>query len=476
MKRHNWYKRGISVVLAAALLASLGGCGEEKQVVIEPMETEEVYTLSFDPIGGKDVMPIAGYYGPIPVEYSYNGESMPDYLSDELFQLIPECGVNLINYCTIDWASQMELAKKLLLQGEKHNVGIFMRDAFVWNDGRSTEITQTVQDYDRRLSEYSDYPAYCGVFVCDEPGSTYYYQQAGPTRYIERYESIFKNLNELGAFGFANLMPVSKKEDLENYDRYVDEWLTTCRPKMVSLDHYVFHNPSSTNIYFRNLDIVRSNAEKHKIPWWNYIAAGMPVPKTEPNEDTESLCADEGRFQWNINTTLALGAKGLEYYTLFGHMGTIETLPGESLPYDFQRSGLIGAWGNKTQWWHYAKNIYKQIAAIDEVLMNASNKGVLIYGEQAEKETKDCDFVIKGSSWRELKSLDGDAMVGCFNYGGKTALYVVNYDTEYAQKIRLDFHNAYKISITQDAKESKMKTKSLTLDMKAGEGALIIFE
>ena len=67
-------------------------------------------------------------------------------------------------------------------------------------------------------------------------------------------------------------------------------------------------------------------------------------------------------------------------------------------------------------------------------------------------------------------------MVGCFNYQGKTALYVVNYDTKYAQKITLDFADDYDITVIQDAKEQHWSCDSLELTFKAGGSALVVFE
>lgn len=108
--------------------------------------------------------------------------------------------------------------------------------------------------------------------------------------------------------------------------------------------------------------------------------------------------------------------------------------------------------------------------------MNSVNKGILAVGT-AKKDCGDArDAVIKGNSWRELASVDGDTMVGCFNYQGKTALYVVNYDTEYAQKINLTFHDSYKMQMVQNGEKKLIKAENLTLDMKAGEGVLLVIE
>ena len=83
---------------------------------------------------------------------------------------------------------------------------------------------------------------------------------------------------------------------------------------------------------------------------------------------------------------------------------------------------------------------------------------------------------MEGDSWRELESVEGNVMIGCFNYQGKTALYVVNFEEEYAQKITLNLKGSYDMSVTQNAEVSKVNTNKLVLDMKAGEGALIVFD
>jgi hypothetical protein len=80
------------------------------------------------------------------------------------------------------------------------------------------------------------------------------------------------------------------------------------------------------------------------------------------------------------------------------------------------------------------------------------------------------------ASWRELKEVQGNTMIGCFNYEGKTALYVVNYEEAYAQKVTLRLQNTYKVDITQKGESKKVRGSTLKLDLEAGEGVLIVFE
>lgn len=68
------------------VVSSLGGCGlTSEKKVFEPMEIEEVDTYSFDFIGGRNVMPITAYHGPQTYQYSAQGQTIPDYFTDDFF-------------------------------------------------------------------------------------------------------------------------------------------------------------------------------------------------------------------------------------------------------------------------------------------------------------------------------------------------------------------------------------------------------
>ena len=84
--------------------------------------------------------------------------------------------------------------------------------------------------------------------------------------------------------------------------------------------------------------------------------------------------------------------------------------------------------------------------------------------------------MFEGDSWRELKSVEGNAMIGCFNYQGKTALYVTNFEEAYAQKVTLNLQGTYNLSVTQGTDVSYIRTNELELDLKAGEGVLVVFD
>ena len=105
--------------------------------------------------------------------------------------------------------------------------------------------------------------------------------------------------------------------------------------------------------YFYNLSTYRANANEAGIPLWVFIQAGSQW--NDANDRFDSVTPyypNEKQFDWNINTSLAYGAKGIQYFPLIQPSWFAYA---ESTDFDFERNGIIGAWGNKTQWFYYAK-------------------------------------------------------------------------------------------------------------------------
>lgn len=471
--KNNLFMRSVSVLLCVASVASLCGCGAKDKetttsngevAAMELMEEETVYAHSFDFIGGEDVMPIGGFYGPTASENSVNGIAMPDYVNDEVFEMIADSGINLITYSFLDYKLNPKQVLQTLELGEKYGVGIT-----VFDRGMKSGDEYTVEDVDARLNEYANYPAFCGSHVVDEPISTHY--AMGPSNYISSYAPKMNALAALDVWGYGNLLPNGNASTREKYKKYVDEWLTTTDVKMLMWDHYVHDEGVEYIDYFWSLSFGRETAAKYERPFWVFIQAGSQWGE-EP-KDTPEHYPNEGQFLWNVNTSLAYGAKGIAYFPLIQPYFYANAI---SQAYDFERMGIIGASFNKNRWWYYAQIANKQIRAIDEVLMHSVNKGVIVTSNQAKKDNADSSCIIKGTSWRELKDITGDVMVGCFNYRGKSAFYVVNYDMEYAQDITMSLDNTYNFSVIQKGEKVQYQGNNMELTMKPGEGVLVVME
>lgn len=465
-------KSGLCTLLLLSLVIGLVGCSNSAD--IEDMEIESVASYSFDVIGGKDVMPIMGFYGPITSGYSWNGNAVPDYYTDEIFQMISDMGINIIGPSYSHYDSVPYYATRILEQSEKYGLG-----ALVW-DKRILDNDLTVEMVDNYIKDYANYKSFIGVYMVDEPGAVYFRDHENGTN-IDEFTTISENINNLGYFYYGNLLGMQLEEtytesDVKAYQKYVREWVDTCHPKALMYDRYIFNGNKGlayAQTYFKTMETIRSVAEEAQIPFWVFIEAGNQWNDESGRFDSEGYFPSQGEFFWNVGTTLAFGAKGIMYFPL---LQPTQFAYAESELFDFQRNGLIGAWGNKTRWYYYAKDMNAQIAAVDEILMNSVNKGVIASGEEALEDLSDCSYLMEGTAWRELTNVSGDAMIGCFNYQGKTALYVVNYDTKYAQKITLDFADDYDITVIQDAEKQHWSCDSLELTFKAGGSALVVFE
>ena len=475
-------RKYVALMLIGVMLFSIGltsGCATQKKEVSETevtkvtaMEKEEAHAVSFNFIGGRDVMPIGGFYGPSLYNFCWDGNQLPDAFSDEMMQLIKESGVNLITHSQILTATTMDVAYKLLEQAEKYGIGVFSIDATVARRGDNALSSTQIAE---RIAKQMQYDSYCGIYLVDEPATSYFYAEFD-NKYIESFKNVADVMhNQLGLMTYGNLFPMGTVKNKDIYEDYVKEYVETVNPPYLMWDEYPFNEVYGGDMqpYIIAMSILSKNAKENEIPFWTSIQAGDQWGKGATDSELP-YWPNEAQFDWNINTGLAYGAKGLQYYTLNGVANDLMDSEGGLDPY---RASIVGVMGNKTQWFYYAQNINKHIASMDHILMNSVHKGVIIKGEQAEKDFTGAYEVLKGEKFQELQSVNGDeVMIGCFNYNGKTALYVVNYDMEYAQNITLHFNEKHNITMTQAAETSYVNTNALTLDMAAGEGVLLVIE
>jgi hypothetical protein len=136
--------------------------------------------------------------------------------------------------------------------------------------------------------------------------------------------------------------------------------------------------------------------------------------------------------------------------------------------------------GKKNRWYFYTQKLTKQIEAVDHVLMNSANMGILACGAQATSlcaQVKDKEGYLKGNSWRQLKSVSGDsAFVGCFDYLGGTALYVVNSSRNNRANTTLQFDNNYCYDVIQRGQSATVVGTRMTLNLQPGEGVLVVLK
>lgn len=502
----------LALSLIVMAFASLVGCAKDdgKSFVV-PYEDGmaysktvkdapiEYYAKSYDVMGGAEVMLIGGFYSPYASGGSDNGNDSPNFVSDEIFSALADCGINMLVYSIDRYGSTADASIERSLElGEKYGIGYFVDTYFVLNQlGTRTEDIpldkmplstesgkKQLSGIVETLSKNGTRKSFLGLMATDEP----FPKQLDN---IALYMNAFYGLeNTSGLDVYMNC--IGRWEGTHNfwstenptyYDDYLKMLLDDCGLQMFSNTLYPFESADGiTDVNLTQLcDLLgdyRKTADKYKIPQWRMLQAGGQFNDEQEWKDSVDPFPSEGELLFDVNVSLAYGCKAIQYFPLIQPLHFAYQTGGT---YDFtNRNGLIGADGNLTRWYYYAKRANTQIKAIDEYLMHAANMGVIVHGDEArrlivENSKVDSGAVI-GNSFRQLTRVSGDdCVVGCFDYLGGTAFYVVNFSRTEKCDVTLAFdRNDYRYKVIQRAEECDVVGGKMNLTLDAGEGALIV--
>ena len=484
-------KKTISWMMCAALTlcgacAGKGGTNTDYMEKIMP-ETEYTIpersgtvpcnTLSFEIIGGKDVMPIGAWWAPYDTEGKFlNGQKLPDYLGedrgveDRYFKLAKDAGINVFTVSPSSVPANLQANLTLLEKCEKYHIGAFVYDTRF--NKKSKALLENMSEY---LNEY-DYASFesaIGVHVLDEPTAEKFddlaviYETYDKLGFDDKY--LYTNmLPSLYGLRGGNYAGAGNAEI--DYETYLRQYLEKVDTKFLSYDYYCIESANTGSVnypdYFKNLEIVRRLAKEYNMPFWAFALAGGQHEETE--FETKPVFPNEAELLWNVNTSLAYGAKSIQYFCFIQPQQFTKTPNGGR---DFTRNSMIGAMGNINQWYYYAQKANAQIQAVDHILMNAENLGIIRGGEDAENCING-DIVL--NSFRELTGVEGDHyIVGCFDYYGGTALYIMNNSVTEKDNIILTFSDRYGYDIYQRAQKFSVAGEKVELTLEAGEGVLL---
>ncbi len=459
-------------------------------------------SVSYEYLGGKDVMPIGGFYGP------YSAET----ITDGMFQLIRDSGVNLITYTPTDANTDEDYLQQALVLAEKYGIGMFVSDAglnVIEKDANGNvtgqQVVSSVEDLAAHMAAYSNYDSFLGINVVDEPkGANDWGVDTNKTEGIaqnnyKRY-NYYRDLAQ-AILPYTNItsyinMHGSQSMDKGTYSTYVNKIAEDV--DVLSFDTYPYFEKNAYTqmtrlaAYLESLDIVRQAALDNNKPFWSYVQAGTDYRDDHSDSKTAGYYTEADTL-WIVNTSLAFGAKGIQYFPLlqpehFSYDSTSDT------GHDYDRNGIIGANNETNRYYAMVQKANKQIAAIDDVLMNAKSQGVIVTGEAKSNVTtasnpfgRNHTFTgilsqVNGVQYTDmLRSVtaDGDgAMVGVFDYQGCDAYYVVNYSRTAgaSQKITLSLNTSAKYRVIADAVKTSGKGDTITLTVPSGAGVLVVME
>lgn len=416
-------------------------------------ENEALTDGKYPPID-PDVMPIGAWVSPPRANISNRGN--PSFITDEQFKILSESGINLI-YGLYEIAyDHLPEIMDTLDYCEKYGLKYLIRD-FSVNEA-DMDIVRNA------LRRYANHPAFAGVKIQDEPGTVSF------DIFSETHE-IFKTLCP-DKYYYINLLPsyaspsqlqygaaTNRNDGTMDFDTYLDLYIEKVKPAFLSYDYYAIGGPDGTvkQGYFKDMSKFRELSLEHDIPYWVFIQAcgygNMRVP-------------NEAEIQWQVNTSLAYGAKGIQYFCYF--------TPLEDP--DYFRGNFIDRNGNKTDIYYYGQRANTQIAACDEVLMHCTSKGLIVTGNSIDNSIPEKDKI---TSYRELVQVtaqNSGFLTGCFDHQGKSAYYVVNNSLTNQGSVTLTFEKTVNGVYVFDGESHTFTGDSLILELMPGEGTLVYLQ
>ena len=462
---------------------------------------------------------IAPYCGPM-TAYIKDGVHYPNRIIQEQYQLLKDCGVNVVygNQERMNTPTEDQVFEALDIC-EKLGLVYFVLDQITYEYcGRNeqgklyTQFTEAEKKcLDRRFEEslrkYKDHPAFGGILFVDEPGSASFPGIRAGKEVFDRVcpgKRFYVNLYPMYIspqqyqYGWTRVTGETdpeyepyKQTNLERYKHYFKQYMEIVDPDMVSFDAYPFMVVrEANNAVHRALwdmtQYVSAECRKRGIEYWHFLQVGGRFVGGEQQRITTM-----GDVSLGISVALGYGAKALELYT-----GCFPNLCIGSR----EHSGLIDAFGNITEQYPMHQYAFMQVKAIEKYLVHAKLVAQLVsdapyYGllpsheeirrmEDLDKGAGDCIFDgtflpdgnIQVSEYGALKGITSTSqcIVSCFEKDGETFYFLWNNSPYAASDVTLHFDDEYVYECTQRTVIDRYEGKDLTIHaLPAGENVLV---
>lgn len=250
----------------------------------------------------------------------------------------------------------------------------FIRDSANYSDPQA-QVRNRIQQLWQR---YQGYPAWAGLYLYDEP-STDEFALLGYARAQTQQQSSGRLLP------FANLYPYTNGSDTlaslgaTSYDDYLKRYRSEVSPPFICFDHYPLLSGSAiTEDYFQNWAAIRNYALKTTpnlpgvISSWVFIQSvdfswtdDSYPERRKPNED---------ELFWQVNVSLAYGAKGIQYFCYW----TPSPAPDALIQFG---EALVSTSGNLSPLYDYAKRVNAYLKVVGKALLPLRSASVAHAGE-----------------------------------------------------------------------------------------------
>ena len=464
----------------------------------------------------KGIIPIGAYCAP-----QCPSGNLKNRITLEQYKTAKDCGVNIMyGHSEVFGTKTEKYVFDALEICERVGMTYYVRDAIAseyieivtgdktkaFVDLSEDEKKDLNERFKRNIGKYSRYKSFGGIIFADEPG---YESFDG----ISEAKKVFKSVCPDKTF-YVNMYPyyvtpeqyqfgfrcsgIDRKSDIEefriveggrNIERYkflYDEYIKKVNPEIFSYDAYPFITIGTMKtgvheILWEMPQFLHERERENGIPYAVFLQAGGLW-----EGDTRTRIPTIGEVKLGISIPLLYGAKCLQ---IFPYM----------FPNDWQDdkvayAGIVDANGNKTKFFDYYKQAFRQVGAIGGYLLKANIKGVIKSGEYSNglptkeeiKKIQWSECIYQGelpecgnieiSPQKPLLNVESktQALIGVLSVDGVDAYFAVNNSSTEENEITCAFDGVYNFEIICDGVTKEKQGDKITVRLSAGDNALII--
>ncbi len=228
------------------------------------------------------------------------------YITRQQFQQIADAGFNVVMPPCEGISS---VARNLSILEFAKQVGL----TAIIADPRMPQSAST-PDAERNIkaivASYRHSPALLGYFLTDEPSAREFRDLSGVLELFRANDPDHPSyINLLPNYASTDLNAQTSQLGVETYEQYVDQFVRTVKPDLLSWDFYsLLANGTERRGFYKNLTTMQQVAEATNppLPFWQIV-------QTLKHDGYRTI--DENSLRYEAMQTVAYGAKGLLYYT-----------------------------------------------------------------------------------------------------------------------------------------------------------------
>jgi hypothetical protein len=300
------------------------------------------------------------------------------------------------------------------------------------------------------VADYAAHPAFYGLYGWDEPASDVFAALGAMTEEFRKHAP--HRLFHLNVFpNYAT----PEQLGTPTYREHVEKFVSIVKPQLLCFDHYaILANGAIRPEYYENLAMIRQCAAKNGLVPWMFVLSIKHNAYADPSES---------QMQWQANTALAYGMKGILYFVYW---------PYEALG----TSAIVDLQGKPTRLYPIVKRLNGEIRAIGKKLLTLTSTGAYHTGAIPPGGTR-----LPLDAPLQLPA-DKSLVVGLFEDPAKVPYALIaNADPDHAVDFTITLHSEVKrllvISpIDGTASPLELKGNQTAFHLDAGSGRLFRLE